>query len=67
MCVAWSSRESFASQYELDLTVDYRLRRWHPWLDGLWLRLRLSTRELEGAERDSRQVRLIVNYELPLL
>ena len=61
------SAERFASQYEVDLTVDYRFAGWRGLLEGLWLRVRASSRGLEGAPTASHQIRVIVNYDLPIL
>lgn len=54
-----------ANERELDLTVDYQIKegRWR----GFWLRLRGSALDTEGAENTAWQVRMILNYALPVL
>lgn len=59
------STDSFANQWEADLTFDYRFQK--GWFKGLWLRVRGSIRALEDAPRRSNQIRLILNYDLPIL
>jgi hypothetical protein len=52
-------------EYEINVTVDYKVQRGV--LRGLWLRLRgAQTRERSGGGTDT-QIRVILNYELPLL
>jgi hypothetical protein len=48
---------------EVDVTLDYRPEdgRWH----GLWLRLRAGWLD-SNARREARDIRLIVNYDLPI-
>ncbi len=54
-----------ANEQELDLTVDYQIKegRWR----GFWLRLRGSALDTDGAENTAWQVRVILNYTLPIL
>ncbi len=54
-----------ADEQEFDLTVDYQIEegRWR----GFWLRLRGSALQTDGAENTAWQVRLILNYTLPIL
>jgi hypothetical protein len=54
-----------ADEQELDLTVDYEIKegRWR----GFWLRLRGSALDVEGTKDTAWQVRLILNYALPIL
>jgi hypothetical protein len=54
-----------ADEQEFDLTVDYELKegRWR----GFWLRLRGSVLDTEGAQNTAWQVRVILNYTLPIL
>lgn len=56
--------ESRPDQREVDLTVDYRLTG--TWASGLWIRLRGSTLDREG-EDEIRQVRIIINYDMPII
>jgi hypothetical protein len=48
---------------EIDLTVDYRLKR-EGWMKGLWLRVRGARVEEEDTLGD---LRVILNYEFPVL
>ncbi len=50
---------------ELDLTIDYKISegRWR----GLWLRVRGSILKQDGANERSKEVRIIINYEIPAL
>jgi hypothetical protein len=50
---------------ELDLTIDYRLKEglWR----GFWLRLRGSLLKEDGAAERSKEVRIILNYQIPVL
>jgi hypothetical protein len=54
-----------ADEQEIDLTVDYKIEegRWR----GFWLRLRGSALDIDGAEDTAWQVRVILNYSLPIL
>jgi hypothetical protein len=54
-----------ADEQEIDLTVDYKIEegRWR----GFWLRLRGSALDVDGAEDTAWQVRVILNYALPIL
>ena len=56
---------SLPDQREFDLTVDYRVQRGA--LRGLWIRVRGSIVDVEGASRNREQVRVILNYDLPIL
>jgi hypothetical protein len=52
-------------QYELDMTIDYRFN--NGLFAGLWLRARAAfIRERDGGESQN-ELRLILNYELPVL
>jgi len=51
-------------QSTFDITGDYRFRTQR--FGGFWLRLRFSLLDVEGADRDSHNVRLILNHDLPL-
>ena len=50
---------------EMDLTVDYRLQqgRWR----GFWLRFRLSFLDEEANPRTQKEMRVIFNYDLPVI
>ncbi len=55
-------------QWELDVTVDYRFQ-WRP-LKGLWIRARAATLDQDDdapGANDVDDLRLIVNYEIPIL
>ena len=64
MTSAWSSR-ALGDHTELDLTIDYEISegRW----SGLWLRVRGSILKQDGANERSKEVRIIINYEIPAL
>jgi hypothetical protein len=51
------------NQTEYDVTVDYR----PPWRKGLWLRVRADILDQVGAAQLGYQVRVILNWEIPLL
>jgi hypothetical protein len=53
-----------SNEREFDLTVDYRVTK-KGWLEGLWLRLRGAILEEGGSTQT--EIRLILNYEFPLL
>ena len=57
--------EPRSNEREFDLTVDYRVAR-KGWLDGLWLRLRGALAQ-DGGRTTEKEIRLILNYEFPLL
>ena len=57
--------ENSASEREANITLDYRWQK--GWLEGLWLRTRYSYGSLQGARRDSHQVRVIINFDLTIL
>ena len=63
--VSSSSGERFSDQTEVDVTFDYVFPEGR--LEGLWLRLRGAFRREDGAPRDEYQLRVILNYELPIL
>ena len=48
---------------EYDVTLDYRSR----WRTGLWLRVRGDVLDQAGAAQLGYQVRLILNWQIPLL
>jgi hypothetical protein len=54
-----------ADEQEFDLTVDYEIKEGRG--RGFWLRLRGSMLDRDGAENKAWQVRLILNYALPVL
>ena len=60
-----AARNELADQRELDLTLDYRFEKGG--LRGLWLRLRGSNVHIDGEPRDSNEVRVILNYDIPIL
>jgi hypothetical protein len=53
-----------SNAHEFDVTVDYRVRQ-KGWLEGLWLRLRGALLEEGGSTQT--EIRLILNYALPVL
>lgn len=53
-------------QEEIDLTVDYRFKS--DFLKGVWLRVRGAYLDQDGQEGiDVKELRAIINYELPIL
>jgi len=55
----------FTDQWEFNGTVDYRFQE--GFLEGLWLRVRGATREIVGGPGDADEIRIILNYDLPIL
>jgi hypothetical protein len=55
----------FSDQQEVDVTFDYVFPE--TLLEGLWLRVRGAWRHEDDAPRDDYQLRVILNYELPIL
>lgn len=55
----------FSDQREADITFDYVFGK--SFLDGLWLRVRGAWRRDDAIPRDEYQLRVILNYELPIL
>jgi hypothetical protein len=51
---------------EWNLTVDYRFPDGHP-LERFWIRVRGAILDVDGSSRTPNQVRVILNYALPLL
>ena len=62
-----SGQASSPDQTELDFTLDYRVPSGG--LEGLWLRARASQLDQDDHpdEVDSTDIRIIVNYEIPIL
>jgi hypothetical protein len=54
-----------ANEQEVNLTLDYKITegRWR----GFWFRVRGSLLRRDRAERDAREVRVVLNYDLPIL
>jgi hypothetical protein len=62
----YGARDATApEEAEFDITVDYRIQ--HGPLRGLWLRIRNGYVDFNRQGGSSNTVRLIVNYELPVL
>jgi hypothetical protein len=57
--------EPLPDRTEYDLTVDYKPPTGR--LEGLWLRLRYAHVDVEGDGDTVRDIRVILNYEIPLL
>lgn len=60
-----ANRRSLPDQTEYDITVDYR-----PdigWLRGVWFRFRNAYLDFSGDDGSTNNIRLIMNYELPIL
>jgi hypothetical protein len=60
-----SGGDRFTDQWEFDGTLDYRFQE--GLLKGLWIRVRGATREIIGGPGDADEIRIIVNYDLPIL
>jgi hypothetical protein len=56
---------SLPNQREFNLTLDYHVEKER--LRGLWLRVRGSVLDTDGADRTSKQLRVILNYSIPVL
>ena len=59
------SSDRFADQLEFDLTLDYRFHG--RWIEGLWFRARYGFNAVSGAARDAHEVRIIVNFDIPII
>jgi len=57
--------QPLSNEREFDLTVDHRTTR-KGWLEGLWFRLRGALAQ-DGGHTTEKELRLILNYEFPLL
>ncbi len=53
------------NRQEVDVTFDYRVKK--GWLKHLWLRVRGSWLSEELADRDGTDVRVILNYDFPVI
>jgi hypothetical protein len=61
-----ASGQSLRNQSEFDVTLDYRIERGR--LRGLWFRIRGAfLNERGGGAESQNQLRVIVNYEIPVL
>ena len=60
-----TTQQRLPDQSEYDYTVDFRPER--GLLEGLWLRLRYARVDEDGNGEVADQIRLILNYELPVL
>jgi hypothetical protein len=58
-----SGSNASPDQSEFDVTLDYRCKG--GWMDGLWIRLRSAFRSRDD-NNDARDLRAIVNYEIPI-
>jgi len=58
-------REPLANQREFNITVDYKPERLI--IRGLWLRVRFANVNISGEEDSVNNLRIILNYNLPLL
>jgi len=52
---------------ELDFTIDYKIPKKLGLYEGLWLRLRASWLDEEGADQDGTDFRVILRYDFPVL
>jgi hypothetical protein len=60
-----SSGSSLPDQRGFDLTLDYRLQKGR--LRGLWLRVRGSLLDTDGVDRTGKELRVVLNYSIPVL
>jgi hypothetical protein len=60
------SKQSLPVNREFDITFDYRPQL-HRLAQGLWLRVRGSILDAEGANDLGTEVRIILNYSIPIL
>ena len=59
------NQQSLPNQREFDITVDYKPEKLI--IRGLWLRIRYANVDFSGEENSINDLRLILNYNLPLL
>jgi hypothetical protein len=50
---------------EIDVTIDYRVKK--GFLNSLWLRVRGSWLNLESADRNGTEIRVILRYDFPVI
>ena len=55
---------SLPDQSECDITADYRMKE--GWAEGLWIRVRWSTLDIDGEAEDQEDFRVVLNYEIPV-
>jgi len=60
-----SSGSSLPNQREFNLTLDYHLQKGR--LRGFWLRVRGSLLDTDGIDRTGKQLRVVLNYSIPVL
>ena len=56
---------SLSDQREFNLTLDYHVKKGR--LRGFWLRVRGSVLDTDGADRIDHQLRVVLNYSIPVL
>jgi hypothetical protein len=59
------SGSSLPNKREFNLTLDYRVQEGR--LRGFWLRIRGSLLDIDGVDRTGKQLRVVVNYSIPVL
>ena len=52
---------------ELDLTIDYKIPKEFGLYEGLWLRVRASWLDAEGADQNGTDFRVILRYDFPVI
>jgi hypothetical protein len=60
-----SSGDSLPNRQEIDVTIDYHLPAGR--LEGLWLRLRYAYLDEDGDADPAHDLRLMLNYQIPIL
>jgi hypothetical protein len=71
LAMAWgrdaqdSASNALPDRREFNVTLDYHFES--GLLRGLWLRARASNLHVDGAARDSNNIRVILNYDIPVL
>jgi hypothetical protein len=60
-----SASKALPDRREFNVTLDYRFES--GLLRGLWLRARASNVHVDGEPRDSNNIRVILNYDIPVL
>jgi hypothetical protein len=60
-----SSGSSLPNRREFNLTLDYHVEKGR--LRGFWLRVRGSVLDTDGTDRTGKQLRVVLNYSIPVL
>lgn len=60
-----STGAGLPDQRTVDVTLDYHVKE--GWMRGFWLRTRASVLDIDGADRDAYDFRVILNYDFSVL